>query len=185
MHLKIFAFQKPCLANFNFSSQIILITFKKVMMRIYSPPKFKISLMKFRFRVKIFSHTINNNEHQFSIVTRGFKYVNFLELKKNQQILIATHIDRVFRLIFPLIRRSKEKNIQLIFWNQIPPILSEKNVSCTKCKHTVILTFFLYLKIGKGVSFCISIHKNEQLEPITYRFLSQIWTEQRIPQSSL
>lgn len=79
MHLKIFAFQKPCLANFNFSSQIILITLKKVMMRIYSPPKFKISLMKFRFRVKIFSHTINNNEHQFSIVTRGFKYVNFLE----------------------------------------------------------------------------------------------------------
>lgn len=39
----------------------------------------------------------------------------FWNKKKKQQILIATHIDRVFRLIFPLIRRSKEKNIQLIF----------------------------------------------------------------------
>lgn len=41
--------------------------------------KLIIKLMKFRFKGKIFSHTININEYQFSIVRRGLNFVNLLD----------------------------------------------------------------------------------------------------------
>lgn len=74
--------------------------------------KLIIKLMKFRFKGKIFSHTININEYQFSIVRRGLNFVNLLDWKEKltyKCILITTHIDKVFSANFSLDTSIKRK----------------------------------------------------------------------------